>query len=44
MFGLYHDLNDRAGTFAGKVDALEKRMAAVEDALRPSRGSPPKKS
>ena len=44
IFGLCHDLNDLAGTFAGKADALEKRMAAVEDALRPSRGSLPKKS
>jgi len=44
IFGLYHDLNDLAGTFAGKADALEKRMPAVEDALRPSRGSLPKKS
>jgi hypothetical protein len=44
IFGLYHDLNDVAGTFAGKADALEKRMAAVEDALRPPRGSLPKKS
>jgi hypothetical protein len=44
IFGRYHDLNDVAGTFAGKADALEKRMAAVENAVRPSRGSLPKKS